>query len=227
MTNKTSPSTSVVIAVYNGEKYIKESIESVLNQTQPPSEIIVVDDGSTDTTAEIVKTLPIRYFYQQNSGQSAATNYGIAQSTGDYLAFNDADDLWEPNKLKWQHEAFTNVPELDAVFGLLKQFICPQLSTETASKIHCPKEPMNGYCKQTMMIRKSSLEQIGLFNVDTQIGDFIEWYALAKRKGFQSNMIPKVITNRRLHTRNMSVKKKDQRNEFAQILKRHLDAQKR
>jgi teichuronic acid biosynthesis glycosyltransferase TuaG len=104
---------SVIIPAYNSAKYIAEAIESVLNQTYPVLEVIVVDDGSTDDTAEIVKKIAsrpmtyelrpkIRYFYQDNRGPAAARNRGIREARGNYIAFLDSDDLWLPDKIEKQ-----------------------------------------------------------------------------------------------------------------------------
>ena len=91
---------SVVIPTYNSARYLADSIDSVLNQTLTPLEVIVVDDGSTDETSHVVRRYqdrgPIRYFYQDNSGPSTARNRGIAESRGDLIAFLDADDIWAP-----------------------------------------------------------------------------------------------------------------------------------
>ena len=84
---------SVVIPVYNGASFLGEAIESAINQTYSPYEIIVVDDGSTDNTREVAQKYPIRYFLRPHKGASAARNYGVVRSQGDLLAFLDADDI--------------------------------------------------------------------------------------------------------------------------------------
>lgn len=100
---------SVVIPVYNGADYILEAIDSVRNQTFRASEIIVVDDGSTDGTPEKVKSLPgVTLVVQANRGPSAARNRGASVASGDWIAFLDADDLWYPEKLKIQSELFSD-----------------------------------------------------------------------------------------------------------------------
>ena len=92
---------SVIIPTYNYGRFIKEAVESVLKQTFPVAEIIVVDDGSTDNTEEIVKALgeKVRYIKQENNGVGAARNNGVKNSYGDLIAFLDADDLWLPKKI--------------------------------------------------------------------------------------------------------------------------------
>jgi glycosyltransferase involved in cell wall biosynthesis len=93
---------SVVIPTYDHAHWLPECIESVLHQNLTPHEIIVVDDGSKDNTREVVSRYPVKYVYQQNAGLSAARNKGISESTGDWIAFLDADDYWLPGKLEKQ-----------------------------------------------------------------------------------------------------------------------------
>ncbi len=115
------PKISVVIPVYNGEKTIQETIESVLAQTFTDFELIIIDDGSSDRTVEIIEEIikkaikenldqRIRLHSFPNKGLSATRNRGIRRSKGDYIAFIDADDLWTPDKLTAQYLALQNTP---------------------------------------------------------------------------------------------------------------------
>ena len=92
---------SVVIPCFNAERYIGEAIESVLSQTVPGDEILIVDDGSSDDSAKVIAQVAshVRYFRQDNQGISAARNNGLARATGACIAFLDADDLWTPDSL--------------------------------------------------------------------------------------------------------------------------------
>jgi glycosyltransferase involved in cell wall biosynthesis len=108
------PFISVVIPTYNRARQVQAALKSVLAQTYPELEAIVVDDGSTDGTGEALQQLirqqggngkQIRYFFQSNQGQSAARNKGIAEARGEWIAFLDSDDLWLPEKLEWQVRA--------------------------------------------------------------------------------------------------------------------------
>src|SRR2546425_4156042 len=104
MVGGTPPSVSVVIPVYNGEQYLAEAIQSVLDQTYRNFEVIVVDDGSTDGSASVVKKYgeTIRYVHHSNGGVCKTRNTGIAVTQGTYLGFLDQDDLWLPDKLAVQ-----------------------------------------------------------------------------------------------------------------------------
>ncbi len=114
-----APSFSVVIPVYNGAGTIGRAIESVLAQTYPASELIVVDDGSTDDTARVVASFGRRVvsLSQANAGVSAARNNGAQLATGEWLAFLDADDWYYPDRLRWHAEWIARDPELDFLTG--------------------------------------------------------------------------------------------------------------
>ena len=113
-------SIDVIIPAYNASKYIAETIESVLAQTLLPNKIIIVDDGSTDDTVEIVEKFYfdlIEVISIPNGGVSQARNVGIHASNADYIAFLDADDLWEPEKLSAQAQALELHPHKKAVYS--------------------------------------------------------------------------------------------------------------
>lgn len=112
-----SPKVSVIIPVFNGEKFIQRCISSVIRQTYKNLEIIVIDDGSSDNTKNVVvDNFPsVSYLYQRNCGPAAARNLGINKSTGDYIAFIDADDVWLPEKISMQIEALRKNPKIKVV----------------------------------------------------------------------------------------------------------------
>ena len=111
---KRLPTVSVVIQAYNVAPYIKKAIDSVLAQTCPAAEIIVVNDGSTDDTAQIIQTYgsKVRYIHQENAGVGAACNTGINAAQSEWIAFLDSDDLWMPQKLQRQLELLTRANDL-------------------------------------------------------------------------------------------------------------------
>lgn len=115
---------SVIIPNYNYGRFIREAIESVLAQTLQPVEIIVVDDGSTDDSVQIVNSFGerVKLIQQSNGGVGKARNTGVNNTTGDLLAFLDADDIWFPNKLEKQVELFQNQPNLDYVSCGMREF---------------------------------------------------------------------------------------------------------
>ncbi len=116
---------SIIIPTYNSERYISETIQSVVNQTYSNWELIIIDDGSTDSTAQIIQKHfsdpKIRYVYQANQGVSIARNNGMFLSKGDYVAFLDSDDLWEPNNLELKIKFLNSEPDIDWVFSDMKE----------------------------------------------------------------------------------------------------------
>src|SRR2546427_6476527 len=106
---------SCIIPAFNGARYLREAVESILAQTYRPIEVIVVDDGSTDNTAEVVRNYrdQVRRVWQPNGGPSAARNQGVSAAQGAFVAFLDQDDVWHPEKLLRQMAQFATRPELD------------------------------------------------------------------------------------------------------------------
>ena len=117
--NSTCYTISVVIPAYNSAVFLPDCINSIRQQSVPLHEIIVVDDGSSDNTGAVVKTLGgnIIYIKQENQGPAAARNHGIQQATGDWIAFLDADDQWIPNKIELQLNCLGKHPELQLIAG--------------------------------------------------------------------------------------------------------------
>jgi glycosyltransferase involved in cell wall biosynthesis len=219
------PLVSVVITVFNGEKYLREAIESVLGQTYRSFELIVVDDGSTDNSGAIAKSFAsqLRYFYQDNSGQVIALNRGIELSGGYFLAFLDADDIWTEDKLMQQMEAFDNNPDADVVFGQVEQFYSSELDENHRKRIRIPARIMRGFFKGCMLIKRDSFFRVGPFDTRWKLGDFIDWYGRAMDEGLKSIMLSEVVIRRRIHANNTGIRERKLRPEFAKILKASLD----
>jgi len=222
---KQMPLVSVIIPVYNCELYLAEALESVLAQTYRPIEIIVVDDGSTDGSARVVRDFnsTVRYFRQANSGAGAARNCGVDLSKGDFLAFLDADDIWSPEKLSLQMAAFGDNPGADIVFSHVQQFISPELDEDTKSRLHCPDGEWPGYYPSSILVKRESFFRVGLFETNWGVGEFINWYIKAKEIGLVSVLIPQGVVKRRLHANNTTGRERESRTDYVKILKASLD----
>lgn len=118
------PAISVVIPTYNYGRFIREALESVFRQTLKPDQVIVVDDGSSDDTEQLVREFggKVRYIKQENAGVSAARNRGVREWSGELIAFLDADDIWEPTKLEKQAAKFASDPRIGLVHCGMRQF---------------------------------------------------------------------------------------------------------
>jgi glycosyltransferase involved in cell wall biosynthesis len=220
------PLISVIIPVYNCDRYLGEAIESILSQTYRPLEILIIDDGSTDKSAEIAKSFipSVKYYYQPNSGScSSPLNYGIKLSQGDFLAFLDSDDLWLKDKLMIQSQCFAENPHLDIVFGHVKQFISPELDSAIRQRFEIPKEIIQGIHRGTMLIKKQSFLSVGYFDSHWQRVEFIDWYIRAKSLNLEMMVIPDILFKRRIHQNNIGIIKKDRQSEYVQVIKQALN----
>ena len=121
---------SVIIPAFNAARYIGEALESVFAQTLPADEVIVIDDGSTDDTVSEATRFPVKLLSQKNRGSAAARNAGVHASRGGLLAFLDADDLWMRDKLKLQRAFLDSQRQSEAVFGMVRNFISPELPAQ-------------------------------------------------------------------------------------------------
>jgi glycosyltransferase involved in cell wall biosynthesis len=217
---------STIMAVYNTERYVALALDSVLAQTLSPAEIVVVDDGSTDGTPDVLRAYATRVqvIRQNNYGPARALNVAIAAATGDAFAFLDADDLWVPDKLQIQHMALLAEGDLEAVFGTVQQFISPDVDPETARNYIVPRDPQPGISKITLLIRRSALERIGPFEEEYRATDFVDWYARASALGLRYRMLPEVVTLRRNHPGHLGrCLRTEQHRELLHILKGSLD----
>jgi glycosyltransferase involved in cell wall biosynthesis len=216
---------SVVIPVYNGERSLAEALQSVFDQTSLPTEVIVVDDGSTDGTAAVVRKFgsAIQYVYHSRAGQGASRNRGVAMAHGEFLSFLDADDLWVKEKLSLQKERFVHQPDLDMVFGLVQQFISPELSETVRNKLVCPPDPMPGYVPGAMLVKRESFLRVGYFETWQRIGEFVDWIMRAQEMKLKSFMLDTVVLKRRLHEENIGRKEQQFQTDYVRVLKAALD----
>jgi glycosyltransferase involved in cell wall biosynthesis len=219
------PLVSVVIPVYNTEKYLAEAIDSVLAQTVRPSEIIVVDDGSTDGSGAVAKRYAssVKFCALPHGGQGAARNRGVELACGHFLAFLDADDLWAENRLALQLAAFEREPGLDMVFGFAQQFYSPELHEQDPEKIRRLEKPIPGYVPGAMLIKRASFQRVGPFAVHWHVGEWCDWYLRATELGLSQALVPEVVLKRRLHTTNVGVLERESQIDYVRTLKASLD----
>ncbi|KAB0666489.1 glycosyltransferase [Oryzomonas japonica] len=180
------PKVSVVITCYNYGKYLDYCLGSVLGQTFKDIEIIVIDDGSSDNTEEVMSTYVknplVSYIKQENKGQAAAKNVGVRQAQGDFVAFLDADDLWDNNKLEMQMALFSR-KQIGVVYSCAR-YIDEQgrkLDYRLESKYLTPRSgKVSNYLFldnfvpfSSSIVRKRCLENLGLFDESLKMG--IDW----------------------------------------------------
>jgi len=218
---------SCIVPVFNGERYLRETLDSILAQTYRSIEVIVADDGSTDDTARVVESYgqTIRYIKQDNAGASAARNLGLSAARGEFVAFLDADDLWHPEKLARQMAFFDACPGLGLSVTYQQNFWIPQLIREEEHyRDHKLSKAMPGYHSGTLLARSTVFATIGQFDPALPHADKTEWFLRALEKGIVIKVVPEILMYRRLHESNLSrTAGAESREEYLKLLKITLD----
>ncbi len=205
---------SVVIPVYNGERFLAQAIASVHSQTWHPVEVIVVDDGSTDQSGEIARRFAsVRCLRQGNAGQAAARNHGAAVATGTFLAFLDADDLWLADKLERQMAAFRSAPDLMAVFGWAQEFVDAEQPPGGS-----PVRRLPAQLPSAMLIRRAAFEQLGGYDPHWRLAEVADFYSRLQESGLACRTLDHVVYRRRLHGRNIGILKASERMEYVDVV---------
>jgi glycosyltransferase involved in cell wall biosynthesis len=221
----TEPNVTAAIPVRDGEAYLAEAIESILAQSRPCDQVVVVDNGSSDRSAAIAAGYgpPLEVVGEPRPGIGAARNAALAAARGDFVAFLDADDLWQPDKTKLQLAAFEAEPELQLVFGHVRQFVSPDLAAAQAAVLQVPEAPQPGLHIGAMLARRSAIDAIGPWAEDVRVSDGLTFLLRARELGLGQEMLAETVTLRRVHGANHSIHNRDERAEFARHLKRSLD----
>jgi glycosyltransferase involved in cell wall biosynthesis len=215
------------VPCYNGERYLEEAIRSILEQTYRALEVIVVDDGSTDGSAEVVRRFGdvVRYHFQENRGPGGACNTGLTLATGEFIAFLEQDDLWAADKTVRQLQEFAVNPELGYCVGHIQNFWVPELAAEAEKYADRPvMQPVPGYVVQTLMVRRTVFDRVGRFAESLRFAFAGEWFLRANDRGIPSVLVPDVLTRRRLHENNYSRRNRAASHEqFLHVVKAALD----
>jgi glycosyltransferase involved in cell wall biosynthesis len=191
---------SAVIPAYNAAEYLGRTIDSVLAQSRTADEIIIVDDGSTDNTADVASAYgeKVKYIHQENAGASAARNTGINAASCEWIAFLDGDDEWYPQKLQVQMELLKRNPHLEWATANFDRCLCgenqrgPDIIVAKASNLLAGKDYFDSYfaasmsgaswCTDTMIIKRHLLEKAGLFREgQVRANDLDMWWRIAHR----------------------------------------------
>ena len=214
--NKNLPKVSIIIPVYNGEKYVSLAIESALRQTYSNLEVIVVNDGSTDKTDKICRSYgnKIKYIKKENGGVSTALNVGIENMTGDYFSWLSHDDLYYPNKVEVEvnylienglldtntilYSNFTIVDE----FGEYKYDV--QYNSRYLNRSSAYPMLLGSIDGLTLLIPKKAFDEYGYFDKDLKcVQDYQLWYKFYKN-GYKFIHVPKITVSTRIHAKQVT-----------------------
>lgn len=214
-----NPLVSCIVPVYNGERFLAETLASIFAQTYKPIELILIDDGSTDGTRAVVEPYRdrLQYIRQDQAGVAAATNHGIRTAQGEFISFLDADDLWLADKTEKQMNLLAAMPHAGASVTLIQNFWMEELRhEEIAMQNHRHAKPMPGYAFQSLLVRRAALDHVGLLDESLHQATKTAWFFQAQHLGIHIELLDEVLVKRRMHLASYS------RNEAARSQLEHL-----
>lgn len=199
-----NPLVSVIIPVFNGERFLAEAIESALAQDYHPLEIVVADDGSSDGSVAVARSFSgVTVLELPHGGVSIARNSAVAASTGEWLAFLDADDLWYPEKISRQVATAAPSPNIGIV-------LCEQMHRfeSVPSWWVWPTEPKSKTCFEpsAWLVRRSVFDYVGGFEPGRALGEDLNWLMRAWSMNVRHRVVRETLMNRRIHDANVSAK---------------------
>ncbi|MCW5983230.1 MAG: glycosyltransferase family 2 protein [Bryobacteraceae bacterium] len=208
-----APRVSAITVVKDGERLLADAIRSILAQTLPPAEILVVDGQSVDHTARVARSFPeVRYLLQPGQGLAAARNLGIQESQGDLIAFLDHDDLWDPRKLELQVQTMRLNPSLGYTTTWMK--LLPKPREGDAVR--------DGCTPSALVARRELFSRIGSFDPQYAIGCDADWFTRARDHHVPTAVVPRILLYKRLHDANLSANAAVNRREMFHIAKRSI-----
>jgi glycosyltransferase involved in cell wall biosynthesis len=208
---------SVVIPAFNASAFVADAIESALAQTFRPWQIVVVDDGSTDGTADVVRGFgaDVELVQRVNGGIGAARNSALERCTGTHIALLDADDIWAPAKIERQLAAMGE-SGADLAFCLAVNFRRSREGTIETSDV------LRGHGPSAMLATRRAFGRVGLFNESLRVGEFLDWLARAREAKLKEVDVEEVLFRRRVHESNTGITQSANRVDYTRALRAAL-----
>ena len=217
---------TAIIPAYRAGRYLKETVDSLRNQegfNADESEIIVIDDGSDDNTAEVAEKLGVILLHTDHKGAAAARNAGIKEAEGNYILLLDADDLLAPGALKALRDPFVENPELCGCFSKAQEFLSPELNEEQKKGLIVKSEPYGGTLPGCSLLKREVFEKTGLFDEGLHGGETVDWMIRFRKLGMPVTEIEAVTLLRRIHASNTGrLHRGKEMANYAKILRRSM-----
>ncbi len=214
------PLVSVIVPVFEGERFLGDALDSVAAQTHSSVETIVVDDGSPDGSAEIASGRPgVRVLREPHRGVAAARNAGLSVARGELIAFLDQDDEWQPQKLARQAAALAERPGLSIVLSHMQMTLVPGTPRPDWFEPAWLTSAKPGFVPSTWLVRRGAFERVGTFDTSYAIACDSDWLTRAKDGGLASKMLSDVLVHWRVHGSNGSYDQATMRREMLRMLR--------
>lgn len=199
-----APLISVLIPVFNAERFLADALDSVRAQNRTDLEIIVVDDGSTDGSGSVVRRYPeVRYLRQENAGPSAARNRLLAEARGKFIAFLDADDVFPAEKLAWQLDVFKREPAVDLVVGRVYYWYFEGTPPDRQRFPDDESQNVWMIVVGSALIRRAVFERVGTFDETLRASEDLDWFNRVREQSIAIRSVPEVALWYRQHTTNL------------------------
>lgn len=217
------PFISVIIPAHQAEKYIAQAVESVRSQNwQGNSEIIVIDDGSSDNTAAMAESLGVRVIRKTQGGAASARNEGLQIAEGELILLLDADDVFTDGAIDAMYTAMLE-KNADAVFAMAEDFISPELTELQKSELKPRPCAYSGVLPGCSLIRRSVFDTVGLFDDTMKSGETVAWLLKLRDMGIHTEQIQYVTLKRRLHLTNTGrTQQKQEMANYAALLRKRM-----
>jgi len=221
---------SVIIPCFNAGQYLVQAVASVREQQASFSlttEIIVIDDGSTDGCVEHLQGSDLKILHQDHQGASAARNYGMKEATGDYLLFLDADDVLVNDAIELLYQKLMQKENTAVALGMAEEFISEEIDAKTAAELPKKEVPFGAFLSGCCFGKKEELLKVGFFDTSlNQAGETVDYLARLRNSGLSVVQLDKVTVRRRIHLTNSGrVLMQGQMQDYATIIRRRLLAQ--
>jgi len=216
---------SLIVPVHNGSRWLSAALRSAAEQSRPPDEIVVIDDGSTDDSARIAESVPgTIVIRQENAGPAAARNRGVASSSGDLIAFLDADDLLPRDKLRTQISYLTDHPDVGGVLGRQELIVEPGVNLPAwASGGDLDFVARGQIPPASIVLHRRVWDAVGPLDTALRVGEDTDWLLRAGDLGIKVVSLDDIVLIRRLHGANLTYDDDGIRHGFTQALKARLN----
>jgi glycosyltransferase involved in cell wall biosynthesis len=220
----TNPLVTVIVAVHNGERFLRPALESLYAQDYEPFEVVFVDDGSTDGSGLIARAFPgTRYVHQENQGLAAARNTGLSFARGEFVAYLDDDDLIPSHKLRRQAEYLVANPDAGCVLARQEIMLEPGVDPPEWLTRDSVFGDLDGIPFVSAMIRTELLRAVGGFDPSYRFAEDRDLFVRLREHGVRIDVIPEVLLHRRFHGENMNFRSRPQKHPLLRSLRAKID----
>jgi len=222
------PLLSVIVPAYNAAGFVRDAIGCIQQQGYPKLEVIIVDDGSTDATREVVAACPgdVQYVHQENQGVASARNHGLCLARGSFISFLDADDIWTPGALKLLAQHLHDHVQTGVVLGRVQY---TRLLTDRVGNHHMKAfgDPCVSFNLGAGLFRKQVFERVGVFDTNLHSSEDVDWFMRAREAAIRIELLDEAILLYRRHGQNLTQDRAASHRDLARALKQSLDRRRR